>query len=327
MAATYGSTSGRRHRARQPLTNWRSNPASPSRHIDLVLVGAVFAVSMLGAVMVYSTTRGATEPYDRSYLVRVLMFIVLGGAMMGALAMFDYRKLRDFWPFVYGGSVLLLLLVLIPGIGSRTKGTQGWFQLPGFQLQPSELAKLGMIIGFAGLASQFRGDLDNARVVMLLGICGAPMALVLLQPDLGTTLVSVAVTFALLLVAGVPGRILGGLAVAAILGTTVVLTSGLLKEYQVNRLTTYVRQDEAATTDSDEQARFNLDQSKAAIGNGGLWGQGLFEGKQTNGRFVPEQRTDFIFSAVGEQLGFVGSSMLLLALGVIVWRVWRTAQL
>ncbi|HRW39230.1 MAG TPA: FtsW/RodA/SpoVE family cell cycle protein, partial [Aquihabitans sp.] len=97
--------------------------------------------------------------------------------------------------------------------------------------------------------------------------------------------------------------------------------------YQVARLTTYVRQDETATTATEKKARFNLEQSKAAIGAGGLWGQGLFEGSQTNGEFVPEQRTDFIFSAVGEQLGFVGSSVLLLALGTIVWRVWRAAQL
>lgn len=327
MATTYGPPSARRHRTRQPLTNWRSNPASPFRHVDLVLIGAVLGVSLLGAVMVWSTTRGPVAPYDNSYLVRVLVFIVLGTGIMGGLALLDYRKLRDYWPFLYGGSLFLLVAVLIPGVGSRTKGTQGWFQLPGFQLQPSELAKLGMIIGFAGLASQFRGDLDNTRVAMLLGICGAPMFLVLLQPDLGTTLVSVAVAFALLLVVGVPGRIMAGLALAAILGTTVVLTSGVLKEYQVARLTTYVRQDETAATPIDEEARYNLDQSKAAIGAGGLWGQGLFEGSQTNGRFVPEQRTDFIFSAVGEQLGFIGSSALLVALGVIVWRVWRTAQL
>src|SRR5690606_14194912 len=153
--------------------------------------------------------------------------------------------------------------------------------LPGFQLQPSEFAKVGMIIGFAGLASQFRGDLDNARVAMLLGICGAPMALVLLQPDLGTTLVSVAVTFALLLVAGVRPRILGAMALLAVIGTTVVLTSGVLQEYQVARLTTYVRQDETASTNIDEEARYNLEQSKTAIGSGGMWGQGLFEGSQT----------------------------------------------
>ncbi|WP_426572169.1 FtsW/RodA/SpoVE family cell cycle protein [Aquihabitans sp. McL0605] len=328
MATAYGSSRNTRpHRVYRPMANFRTNTASPFRHVDLVLVGCVFAVSLFGAVMVYSTTRGATAPYDSGYLKRVLFFVVLGGALMGATALFDYRKLRDFWPFVYGASVFLLVLVLVPGIGSRTKGTQGWFQLPGFQLQPSEMAKLGMIIGFAGLASQFRGDLDNFRVVMLLGICGAPMFFVMLQPDLGTTLVSVAVAFALLLVVGVRPRILGGLALAAVLGTTIVLTSGLLKEYQVARLTTYVRQDETAVTAIDKESRFNLDQSKIAIGAGGMWGRGLFEGSQTRGNIVPEQRTDFIFSAVGEQLGFVGSGVLLALMGTIVWRVWRAAQL
>lgn len=326
MATAYGSTRSP-HRVRRPMANFRTNTASPFRHVDLVLVGAVLAVSLFGAVMVYSTTRGAVEPYDSGYLKRVLVFIVLGSAIMAGTALFDYRKLKDFWPFIYGLSLFLLVMVLVPGIGSRTKGTQGWFQLPGFQLQPSELAKLAMIIGFAGLASQFRGDLDNNRVLMLLGLCGAPMFFVLLQPDLGTTLVSVAVSFALLAVAGVRGRILGALALAAILGTTLVLTSGVLKDYQVARLTTYVRQDEKAATEIDEESRFNLEQSKIAIGAGGMWGQGLFEGQQTRGNIVPEQRTDFIFSAVGEQLGFVGSGVLLALMGTIVWRVWRAAQL
>jgi rod shape determining protein RodA len=329
MATTYGAgTANRRpHRVRRPMANFGSDPASPWRHVDLVLVATVLGVALFGALMVYSTTRGATPPYDSGYLIRVLIFVVLGSALMLATALFDYRKLRDFWPFIYGGSLLMLIAVLIPGIGSRTKGTQGWFQLPGFQLQPSELAKLGLIIGFAGLASQFRGDLDTGRVLMLLGICGAPMFLVLLQPDLGTTLVSVAVSFALLAVAGVRGRVLGGLALAAILGTTIVLTSGLLKEYQVARLTTYVRQDQTAATEIEREYRYNLDESKRAIGAGGLTGQGLFNGSQTRLEIVPEQRTDFIFSAVGEQLGFLGSSVLLAAMGVIVWRVWRAAQL
>ena len=328
MATAYGSSrSAGRHRVYRPMANFRTNTASPFRHVDLVLAVSVMAVSLFGALMVYSTTRGATPPYDASYLKRVLFFVVLGGGLMAAVALFDYRKLRDFWPFVYGASVFMLVMVLVPGIGSRTKGTQGWFQLPGFQLQPSELAKLGMIIGFAGLASQFRGDLDNTRVAMLLGICGAPMFFVLLQPDLGTTLVSVAVAFALLLVVGVRPRILGGLAIAAILGTTLVLTSGVLKDYQKDRLTTFIDQDKAVTSNAERDVRLNLDQSKRAIGSGGVWGQGLFEGSQTRLKIVPEQRTDFIFSAVGEQVGFVGSAVLLGLMGAIVWRVWRAAQL
>ena len=322
MATTY-----RPHPVRRPMANFRRNPASPFRHVDVVLVGSVAALSVFGAVMVYSATRGATAPYDMSFLKKVLVFIVLGGGLMGAVAVFDYRKLRDFWPFIYGGSVLLLVGVLIPGVGSKAKGTQGWFQIGPFQLQPSEMAKLGLIIGFAGLASQFRGDLDNARLGMLLGLCGAPMFFVLLQPDLGTTLVSVAVAFALLLVVGVKPRILGLLAIAAILGTTLVLTSGVLKQYQKDRLTTFIDQDKATTSKKERDVRLNLDAAKTTIGSGGVWGKGLFKGPQTSGGQVPEQQTDFIFTAVGEQLGFVGAGALLALLGVIVWGVWRTAQL
>ncbi len=320
-------TGGNRTTTRRPLTSFRTNMSSPLRHVDLVLVTCVLVVTAFGALMVYSTTRGPTAPYQTAFLQRVVMFAMIGTVLMAATALFDYRKLRDYWPFIYGGSVLLLVLVLVPAFGQSRSGTQGWFQLGPFQLQPSEMAKLGMIVGFAGLASQFRGDLDNTRVLMLLGLCGLPMGLVMLQPDLGTTLVSVAVAFALLLVAGVRPRIIGVLAVGAVLMTTLVLTSGVLKEYQVARLTTYVRQDQAATSEQDERTRYNLDQAKLAVSSGGLTGQGLFNGTQTRTGMVPEQRTDFIFTAVGEQLGFVGAGALLGLLGTIVWRVWRTAQL
>lgn len=316
-----------RHTARQPVSNFRRNPSSPFRHVDVVLVGCVAAVVAFGALMVYSATRGPGPDYDSSYLKRVLMFGFLGGLLMAGAALFDYRRLRDYWPFVYGGSLLLLLAVLVPGLGESRSGTQGWFQLGPLQLQPSELAKLGLIVGLAGLASQFRGDLDAGRVGMLLGLCAAPMVLVLAQPDLGTTLISVPVAFAMLLVAGVQPRILGLLAVGAVLMTTLVLTSGVLEDYQRARLTTYTQQDREATTEAEEKLRYNLEQSKLTIGSGGLTGKGLFNGPQTRNGLVPEQRTDFIFTAVGEQLGFVGSAGLLAVFGLICWRIWRTAQL
>lgn len=310
------------------MANFRHNPSSPFRHIDIVLVVCVGLVTAFGALMVYSATRGPVEPYDRGYLMRVLVFMVIGAGLMAGMALFDYRKLRDYWPFIYGGSVLLLVAVLLPGLGSSTKGTQGWIQIgPLFQLQPSELAKLGMIIGFAGMASQFRGSLDGVRVAMLLGLCGIPMALVLLQPDLGTALVSVGVTFSMLLVVGVKPRLLGLLALGAVLLTTLVLTSGALKQYQIDRLTSYAKQDQAAQSEDEAKAKFNLEQSKLAIGSGGITGQGLFNGPQTRNGYVPEQHTDFIFTAVGEQLGMAGAGGLLLVMGIIVWRVWRAAQL
>jgi rod shape determining protein RodA len=292
----------------------------------VVLVACTALVTAFGALIVYSATRGPVAPYDSSYVKRVGMFAVVGGLLMAGTAVFDYRKLRDYWPIIYGVGVISLVLVLF--LGDASQGAQRWFDIgPFFQLQPSEPAKLGLIVGFAGLASRYRGDLDNVRVAMLLGLCAVPMVLVLLQPDLGTALVSLAIGFAMLVVVGVRPRLLAGISLVAALAVAAMLSTGVLQEYQVDRLTSFSRQDQPAVTEEDVALRFNLDQAKLTTGSGGITGKGLFNGPQTRTGFVPEQRTDFIFTAVGEQLGFVGAGCLLLVLGAICWRVWRSAQL
>ncbi|MDQ6698233.1 MAG: rod shape-determining protein RodA [Actinomycetota bacterium] len=303
----------------------RTDPGSPVRHLDLVLVGSVGAVGVLGALMIFSATRGLHAPYDMSFLKKQVMFLVLGGGAMAAIATQDYRRIRDAAPIIYVGTVVLLVGVLSP-LGSRSKGTQGWYQLGPFQLQPSELAKLGLIIGLAALGSQFRGQVDVRRLGALVLVAALPMALVLLQPDLGTTLVSAFITFAMLLVAGVRPRHLAVIALVGIVGVTLVLQSGVLAQYQKNRLTVFVHQENPRAGGSRREA-YNLDQAKIAIGSGGLTGEGLFRGNQTRSGYVPEQHTDFIFTAVGEQLGFIGGATLLLLLAIVVWRVWRAAQL
>lgn len=312
---------------RRPLANFRIDPSSPFRHVDLVLVATSLVLVLLGALLVYSATRGPTPPYHRGDALRVLVFGVLGFAAMGAAALLDYRKLREFWPAVYGVAVLLLVAVLLPGLGSEVKGAQRWISLPGFQLQPSEFAKIAVIVGFAGLASHFRTTIEPAQLGALLGLCGVPMLLVVIQPDLGTALIIVGITFAMLLVTGIRTRILGLLALAGVLIVVLVLTSGALKQYQIDRLTTYTKQDQAVRTDEEAAIRLNLDKSKQAIGSGGLTGSGLFNGTLTRTGGVPEQRTDFIFTAVGEQFGLIGSAVTLSLLGIVLWRVWRTAQL
>ncbi len=310
---------------RRPMASLRTDPGSPVRHLDLVLVGSVGAVGVLGALMIFSATRGLHAPYDMSFLKKQVMFLVLGGGAMAAIATQDYRRIRDAAPIIYVGTVVLLVGVLSP-LGSRSKGTQGWYQLGPFQLQPSELAKLGLIIGLAALGSQFRGQVDVRRLGALVLVAALPMALVLLQPDLGTTLVSAFITFAMLLVAGVRPRHLAVIALVGIVGVTLVLQSGVLAQYQKNRLTVFVHQENPRAGGSRREA-YNLDQAKIAIGSGGLTGEGLFRGNQTRSGYVPEQHTDFIFTAVGEQLGFIGGATLLLLLAIVVWRVWRAAQL
>jgi rod shape determining protein RodA len=219
------------------------------------------------------------------------------------------------------------LLAVVSPLGSSSKGAQAWFQLGGFQLQPSEFAKLGLILALAGLAAQFRGEIDARRLGALLAMGMLPLLLIMVQPDLGTALVLVAIIAGMLLVAGVQARHLLVLVLVATVGVVGVLHSNVLKEYQTARLTSFLSQDASVKDNPDlAQALYNVDQSKTAIGAGSLFGQGLFRGSQTRLGNVPEQHTDFIFTAVGEQLGFAGSATLLAMFCIIAWRIWRTAQ-
>jgi rod shape determining protein RodA len=311
---------------RQPVASLHRNPASVWRHIDFVLIGCVGAVASLGLVMVFSATRGAEEPFDYSFVKKQVMFVVLGLVAMAVTALFDYRRLRDYALFIYGGSLVLLVAVLV--LGEKRKGTQGWFQLGPFQLQPSEFAKIGLIIGVAYLAAQFRNEVDGRRFVTLIMLCAVPMVLVMLQPDLGTTIVSAAVTIALLVVAGARGRHLVLLGLVAVFAIGLILQSGRLDTYQTDRLATFLEQDNSQLAErTSRTAAYNLNQSKIAIGSGGVWGKGLFDGNLTRLQYVPEQHTDFIFTAVGEELGLLGAGGLLGVFSVIVWRIWRAAKL
>ncbi|HEV7722567.1 MAG TPA: rod shape-determining protein RodA [Iamia sp.] len=312
---------------RRPIASMRHDPSAFWHHVDATLVACLLGVASLGVLMVYSATRyiGPGEPLNNLYLTRQLFFVVVGLVVAAAVAVVDYHKILDQAPLIYGSTVLLLVAVRL--VGSRRSGTQGWFQMGPFQLQPSEFAKLALVLGFTYLATQFHGDIDLRRLGALLGISAVPIVLVLLQPDLGTALVSVAITFCLLVAAGVKGRYLVLLGVGAILFATLVLTSGMLDGYQKDRLTVFANQENERTLAEERGDAYNLEQSKLAIGSGGVRGTGLFNGPQTRSNRVPEQHTDFIFTVVGEELGLIGAGALLAAYSVIVWRVWRTAQL
>lgn len=301
------------------------NPAAPWRHLDFALIGALAAVSALGCLMIFSATRGRDpSDFDTSFLTKQMLYVAIGFGAMLVTAFVDYRRYRDLAPVAYGG-VLLLLLMVVTGLGSERKGAQAWFQLGPFQLQPSELAKVVVIVSLASAIAHFNQDIDARRLGVLLAIAGVPMALIMLQPDLGTTLVFVAVGMGMFLIGGVRVRHIAALTVAGLIGVVVVLNSGMLETYQQCRLTSFL---DTQTQDCEERdSAYNLDQAKVAIGSGSLFGAGLFEGTQTRLDIVPEQHTDFIFTAVGEELGFVGAGTLLVLLALIAWRIWRTAQL
>ncbi|MEO7430284.1 MAG: FtsW/RodA/SpoVE family cell cycle protein, partial [Acidimicrobiales bacterium] len=316
---------GRTRVAPGALGRTSRNPAAPWRHLDLVLVGCVVAIGALGCLMIFSATRGRDPAdFDTSYLAKQVLFMGIGLVAMVVTAFVDYRRYRELAPLAYGG-VLLLLLMVVTGLGSEKKGSQAWFQLGPFQLQPSELAKIVVILVLASLIAHFDSELDARRLGVILAAAGVPMALIMLQPDLGTTLVFVAVVMGMLLIGGAKVRHIVALTVVGILGTAVVLNSGMLATYQQCRLTSFLEQQSQDC--ARRGAAYNQDQAKVAIGSGSVLGAGLFQGTQTRLDIVPEQHTDFIFTAVGEELGFVGSATLLALLGIIAWRIWRTAQL
>jgi len=217
--------------------------------------------------------------------------------------------------------VVSLVGVLV--LGREINGARAWFELAGIRFQPSEPGKLVAIVALAWILSSER--LPLRRLAAALASVGLLVALILLQPDLGTVLVYVAVTVALVVVSGVRARVIVALALVAATGTFAVFQSDVLADYQKARLTIFLFDEGEVSPDLAPYA-YNAEQAQIAIGNGGLTGQGLFQGTQTRSDLVPEQQTDFIFTVAGEELGFRGAGLLLGLFGLLVFRIWRIAM-
>ena len=280
---------------------------------DKLLTFAVVGLLLIGTMLVYAGTREWFRSYGLDpeyYFKRHTLNIIIGGLLAYGTTLIDYRLLRAYTPIVWLAAVIGLIIVLIPGLGSEINGAQAWISFPGgFQLQPAELAKIAIIVGMAMiLADREQSDKDptDLDVVKALAIAAVPVLLIVAQPDLGTVLIISAAVVAMIGASGAPARWVIGLLLAAIVGVFAAVQTGAVSSYQVARLQSFV------DPSADPQATgYQLRQSRITIGSGGLLGKGLFEGPQTNGRFVPEQQTDFIFTVAGEELGFVGCSIIL----------------
>jgi rod shape determining protein RodA len=282
-------------------------------NFDKLLTFAVVGLLLIGTMLVYAGTREWFRSYGLDpeyYFKRHTLNIIIGGLLAYGTTLIDYRLLRAYTPIVWLAAVIGLIIVLIPGLGSEINGARAWISLPGgFQLQPAELAKIAIIVGMAMiLADREQSDKDptDLDVVKALAIAAVPVLLIVAQPDLGTVLIISAAVVAMIGASGAPARWVIGLLLAAIVGVFAAVQTGAVSSYQVARLQSFV------DPSADPQATgYQLRQSRITIGSGGLLGKGLFEGPQTNGRFVPEQQTDFIFTVAGEELGFVGCSIIL----------------
>jgi rod shape determining protein RodA len=299
----------------------------PIRHVDPVLLLAVVVLVVAGLFMVYSATHQSLSAVGLdpgTYLKRQATFAALGMVIVMIVASFDYRFLKIYAGMIYTASIVLLVLVRTP-LGTTVKGSQRWFELFGFQLTPSELTKIALILMLAAYLSELRRagpELSLQDIYSATAIAAIPSLLVFLQPDLGTSIVLVSILVGILVVAGARGRHLGILALTAIVLIFGGLQLGLVKDYQIARLTSFLD-----PQNDPQRTGWNRQQAEIAIGSGGLTGTGYLEGSQTNLDFVPEQHTDFIFTVVGEEFGFVGAVAMLLAFAVLLWRAFRIALL
>ncbi len=290
--------------------------------IDYGLLVTTSVLAVIGVVVVYSATRsklllaGISPHY---FMDRQAAYVVVGVVVMVVLAAIDYRWLEHAAWLLYAGLVLALLAVF--GIGSSALGATRWIQLGPIQLQPSAFGTVVLVVVVAAFCARRPDGLERGDLLKALALSALPILLVIKQPDLGSGIVMGIVLLVMLIVAGIPNRYLVALVLLAVGGVVAVIHLGLLQPYQVARITSFLHQNSG-----DKTTTYNLHQSVAAIGSGGFWGTGLFHGSQTNLAYVPEQQTDFIFSAVGEQLGFVGAATILVLLGILAWRMLRVAQ-
>ena len=291
------------------------------RHVDLVLPVLALATAAIGVLMVYSATRGpATDlrPAETFFLGRQARMVGVGAGAMVLAAWFGHRRLqRTLW-LIPG--VMLGVLVAVLVVGNEVKGSRSWFQIGSTQLQPSELGKVALIVVLASWLGRTEAP-SGLRVLVAVLLVAGPVGLIVLQPDLGTVLVYGAIAAGMVFVAGVKGRHLLILGLLLVSGVVAVLQSEVLEDYQIRRLLVFVDEE------TDTAASYNLEQAEVAIGNGGLTGRGFFQGTQNNSALVPEQQTDFIFTVVAEETGFVGGAILLGLVGLLLLRVLRIGQM
>ena len=295
--------------------------------VDWTLLLATAALLVLGTVLVWSATaqRDALTGGDPlAFLRRHLVNIAIGLVLAVLVAATDHRWVRILAPVVYVASLVGLLLVLV--MGTTINGSRSWIMLGGMSIQPAEFAKLAVCTGMAlVVAERTEGswrqrEVKHVDVLAMLAVAAVPAVMILLQPDLGTLLVLLATVFGVIAASGAPRRWLAAIAAAGVTVAVVAVQAGVLKQYQIDRFMAFTN-----PALDPRGAGYNTEQARIAIGNGGIFGQGLFNGSQTKSGFVPEQQTDFIFTVAGEELGLVGAAILIALLGLVIWRALTIA--
>jgi len=309
---------------------FRKELRSPLRYADYSLGLIAVALSAIGVALNYSATWRILEFNGQdpaTFARRQILFVAIGIIVMFAATFLDYRLYKDFANSAY--LIVMLALVGVLFFGVERKGARAWYELPGvtFQIQPAEFAKVAVIVALAAFVANQGGRLRLVTLSNAYLMLAVPLGLIYLQPDLGTMLVFVAIGMGVLLVAGAQLKhifvttVIGIIVVVAVFNSDNLGGPELLRQSQEQRLTAFL--DPGFDV---RGASYNVNQSQIAIGAGGFRGQGWLQGTQTNLNLVPEQETDFIFTALGEEFGFVGVTLLLLLYAYMLARIWFIAR-
>jgi len=312
------------------LGNIRSSPSAPSRNVDWVLMMAVAALSVIGLAVIYASSRtkfppGSLEPYGFTFVTRQEVFLIAAVIGMVVVMSFDYEWWKDHARFLYGVTVMLLVLVIL--VGAVSGGANLSFDLGPLNVQPAEMAKFTVLLLVAAYLGDDRSDdLPYHRFIIGLMLVGGPVVLIIIQPDLGSASVLIAMVMGLMLVAGAKMRYIFMITVlsAATVGAAVV--TGLVNQYQLSRFTAFFNQNsnDPALRDFVYQGRNAI----RALATGGLTGKGWLQGPITMAKSdIPVQWADLPFSAVGEEFGLAGCAVIIGLYAVVLLRIWRIAHL
>ncbi|MDI2127379.1 rod shape-determining protein RodA [Yinghuangia seranimata] len=302
---------------------------APVRRLDWMLFGSALALSVIGALLVWSATRPRTQLTGgdpQAFLKKHLLNLAIGLVLFTVVAVVGHRRMRVLVPFIGIVAMFGLFAALSP-LGATINGQKAWILLPaGFSLQPAELAKIGVILGMAMLLAERvdTGDVErpgNRAVFWSLVVAVAPIGVIMLMPDMGSAMVIGVIILGVLLASGAQARWMAGLMMLGAVGAAAVWKLGILSQYQIDRFAAF-----ADPSLDPAGVGYNTAQARLAIGSGGLTGKGLFHGQQTAGQFVPEQQTDFVFSVAGEELGLIGCAVILFLFSVVLWRGIRIAS-
>jgi rod shape determining protein RodA len=289
-------------------------------NFDFILFFSVLLISGFGLLIIYSATRyslpqGVSDPMY--YLKRQGYWLAAAVAVFFLIQFLNYKVLSKYWWAIFVANIAALGSVLV--FGTVINGTKGWFNFKFFSIQPSELSKILMVVVISAILSKWPREKVNQvgfkKVVISLVVALACMALVVLEPDYGTALIFFIAYMGMLFLSGANFLYFIGILALTAGGLFAAIKLQIIKQYQLDRILVFIKPDVAK-----EGIGYNLFQSKLAIGSGGLWGKGLFLGKQTNLSYVPEHHTDFIFSVIGEEIGFFGAIAIIIILALIIWR-------